>query len=177
MACIDVCNSVMQKIGKPEGLIRIDSQKGMKEKKPFRITGRIAAYSMVLLLLLTLQSYLLISRNAVEATVLRVPGMMYQERTPGKISNLYNAQFTNKTHEDILVKLKLRDQEMYQGSSIQVVGGKLTLAKGKTTEAVFFIELPKAQIQRAKTPLVIELYNQQGDLLETVKTNFLGPVH
>jgi polyferredoxin len=177
MACIDACNSVMQKIGKPEGLIRIDSQKGMKEKKPFRITSRIAAYSVVLLLLLTLQSYLLISRQAVEATVLRVPGMMYQERTPGKISNLYNAQFTNKTHEDMQVKLKLRDQEMYQGASIQVVGGQLSLAKGKTTEAVFFIELPKDRIQQAKTPLIIELYKQQGDLLETVKTNFLGPAH
>ena len=175
MACIDACNSVMKKIGKPEGLIRIDSQKGMKEKKPFRLTGRIAAYSVVLLLLLTLQSYLLISRNAVEATVLRVPGLMYQERTPGMISNLYNAQFTNKTHGDLSVRLHLRDQEMYQGASIQMVGGKLTLAKGKTTETVFFIELPKARIQHAKTPLVIELYNQEGRLLETVKTNFLGP--
>jgi len=177
MACVDACNSVMQKIGKPEGLIRIDSQKGIQEKKPFRLTSRITAYSVVLLLLLALQSYLLISRNAVEATVLRVPGLMYQECSPGKISNLYNAQFTNKTQADISLRLQLKGAETLPDYAIQVVGEKLTLPKGRTTDAVFFVELPKAHIKQSKTPLVIELYNAQGELIETVKTNFLGPGH
>lgn len=176
MACVDACNNVMQKIGKPEGLIRIDSQKGMEEQKPFGITSRIATYSVVLLLLLTLQSYLLVSRPEVEATVLRVPGLMYQEHSPEKISNLYNAQFTNKTQADISLRLQLKGQDSFPGYTIQVVGGTLTLPKGRTTDAVFFVELLKAQIPQPKTPLVIEFYNAQSELIETVKTNFLGPV-
>jgi len=41
-------------------------------------------------------------------------------------------------------------------------------------DAVFFLDIPKKQIIDIKTPLNIEVYN--GTILvETIKTNFLGP--
>jgi hypothetical protein len=41
---------------------------------------------------------------------------------------------------------------------------------------VFFIELPKSRIKSAKTSLVIEVLDDQNEIIDEVKTNFLGPV-
>jgi polyferredoxin len=176
MACVDACNTVMKKIGKPEGLIRLDSQRGIEEKKPFRVTSRIIAYSVVLLALLTLQGYLIVSRTLVEATVLRVPGMLYQQQPNGQISNLYNAQLLNKSYEDLPVTLHLHPQEGVPAGQIRVIGEKIILKKSQATDVVFFIDLPKAELKATKTRLLIDVY--AGDqLVETVKTNFLGPTN
>jgi polyferredoxin len=171
-ACIDACDGVMDKIGKPRGLIRFDSQQGIEQKKPLRVTARMVAYSVVLLALLSVMGFLIVNRNMVEATVLRVPGMLYQEQKGGRISNLYNVQVVNKTFDPLQMSLKLDNQE--QGS-IRVVGGPIKVAAGATTEVVCFVELPQSAITQVKTKLKLGLYAGENRL-ETVSTNFMGPV-
>jgi polyferredoxin len=172
-ACIDACDAVMDKIGKPRGLIRFDSQQGIAEKKPLRLNARIGAYSVVLLGLLGLMGFLTVSRGQVETSVLRVPGMLYQEQPGGRVSNLYNVRLVNKTYRPMPLQLKLEGTP----GTVEVVGGEgpVVVAAGATAEVVCFIALPKASIHKAKTPLTLGVYhgNQQ---LETVTTNFLGPV-
>ena len=53
-ACIDACDKVMDKIGRPRGLIRYDSENGIKSKKKFTFTRRAKAYSVVLVALVVL---------------------------------------------------------------------------------------------------------------------------
>ncbi len=171
-ACIDACNSVMDKIGKPCGLIRFDSQRGIEQKKPLRITPRIVAYSLVLLALLSVMGFLIVQRSMVEATVLRVPGMLYQKQAEGRISTLYNVQVVNKSFDPLPLTLKLEDNA--QGT-IRVVGGPIQVEAGATAEVVCFIELPRTAIHQAKTQLKVGVYHG-SKRLETIKTNFLGPV-
>ena len=170
-ACIDACDGVMDKIGKPRGLIRFDSQQGIAEKKPLKLTARIGAYSVVLLGLLTLMGFLTTNRGQIETSVLRVPGMLYQEQSGGRISNLYNVRLLNKTYQPMQLQLKLEGTP----GTVEVVGGKVVVAAGATAEVVCFIALPKEVIHKAKTPLQIGVYHG-GEKLETVTTNFLGPV-
>jgi polyferredoxin len=172
-ACIDACDEVMTKIGKPTGLIRLDSHKGITEKTKLRFTPRMAAYSAVLLLLLVLQGVLLINRSQIEATVLRVPGMLYQEQPGGHISNLYNVQLLNKTTEPMTITLQL---ENGQEGLIKVVGEKIIIPGSSSAEVVCFVELPREVITSAKTPLQIGIYSN-GKLVEKAKTNFLGPAN
>ncbi len=170
-ACIDACEGVMDKIGKPRGLIRFDSQQGIAEKKPLRPNARIGAYSVVMLGLLGLMGFLTVSRGGLETSVLRVPGMLYQERPGGRVSNLYNVRLLNKTHEPMQLQLRLEGTP----GTVEVVGGNVVVAAGATAEVVCFIVLPRATIRRAKTPLTLGIYHG-NEKLETVTTNFLGPV-
>ncbi len=57
-------------------------------------------------------------RSPIEATILRAPGMLYQEPEPGKISNLYNIKLVNKTNQDLPVDLRLLS---HQGE-IKIIG-------------------------------------------------------
>ena len=44
---------------------------------------------------------LLVGRNDFETTILRTPGMIFQERADGSYTNLYNYKIINKTNEDL----------------------------------------------------------------------------
>ncbi len=169
-ACIDACDEVMLKINKPTGLIRYASEDSIKSGKPFKMSVRAYAYSVVLLLLVGLEAFLLLSRNMVETTIMRVPGQLYQEQADGLISNLYNAQIINKTSEPIEVKLTVAGGE----GQIRVVGNRIHIEKQGRTDIIFFLDMKKENIKQIKTPLKIEVY--RGDeLLDTISTNFLGP--
>ncbi|MEQ9229940.1 MAG: cytochrome c oxidase accessory protein CcoG, partial [Cyclobacteriaceae bacterium] len=91
-ACIDACDSIMDKIGKPRGLVRYASEQNITDKKPFVFTGRMKAYTTVLVLLLGVFAALLIIRSDFDTTILRAPGMLYQEREDGMITNLYQVK-------------------------------------------------------------------------------------
>ena len=172
-ACIDACDEVMVKINKPLGLIKYGSTESVEKRVPYKLSGRTYAYSAVLLLLIGVEAFLLMSRAAIETTVMRVPGQMYQEQANNKISNLYNAQIVNKSNADIVVTLKVRNNE----GNIRLIDGKkqITVKKGGKTEVVFFLDMNKSAITKLKTGLAIEVW--QGDeKLETIKTNFLGYV-
>lgn len=171
-ACMDACNYIMRKTGQPEGLIRIASESGIAENKPFRFTFRILGYSAVLLVLMAFISTLLIYRSDVETTILRTPGVQYQLLPDNKVSNLYNIKLINKTSKEINADIKLLDKS----GEIKLIGKKLTVPSQGKAETVAFIVLDKADIHTLKTKLSIGVYS--GDeKLETIKTTFIGPLN
>ena len=170
-ACIDACDDVMTKIDRPKGLIRFDSYNGIVEKKKLRITPRIIAYSAVLLALVAGLAFLLYSREPVEATVMRVPGMMYPEQPDGRISNLYNIQLVNKTHDPVDVRLAIKND----AGEIKLVGEQdLLLAEQAKKETTFFIMVPVGDLTKRSTTLYVQLFSN-GKMIDELETRFLGP--
>jgi len=171
-ACIDACDEVMDKIGRPRGLIRYDSHNGIVEKRRKLFTPRVIAYTAVLGLLIVVNIVLLSMRTDVETLLLRTPGMLYQEVDETYISNLYNYQIINKTSEELPVEFKLgSDAE----GKIRLVGEAPTAAAGEVAEGALFIDLEKDWLKDRKTKIRVEVYSN-GELIGTAKTNFLGPV-
>jgi len=171
-ACIDACDEVMDKVGKPRGLIRYSSYEAIKSGVEKIFQGRVIGYGVILVLLITLLSFLMATRADVEATVLRVPGMLYQETEDGMISNLYNVQLVNKTFDEVHLELRLKD---HPEGIIQKVGSdELEVEGNETAEAVYFIKLPKSDLTATKTTLTLELI-QDGKVIDKIHTSFLGP--
>lgn len=170
-ACIDACNFMMDKTGRPEGLIRYASENGISKGEQLRITPRMLAYSVVLLILIGILAALLATRKDVDATILRTPGMLFQQRDHDRISNLYNIRLINKTHKDVPVTLKIESGP----GTIQMIGKNVVVGKTAKAETTFFILMPKSAIHQRKTAVVIGLYSGK-ERLETIKTNFLGPL-
>ena len=171
-ACIDACNHMMEKTGRPLDLIRYTSENGITANEPLRYTMRMKLYTGLLCVLVVILSALLISRKDVDATVLRAPGMLYQERGTDSVSNLYNIRVANKTVRTIPLRLRLEGHE----GKIDIIGGKdIPLKKEDEGGGTFFVILPRGSIAGRKTPLHIGLY--EGDKkIDELRTNFLGPV-
>jgi cytochrome c oxidase accessory protein FixG len=171
-ACIDACDDVMTKIGKPKGLIRFASYNGIINGVTKIFTPRVIGYSVVLTALLCILSFVLITRSAVETTVLKVPGTLYQ-REPGLITNLYNIEFINKTFDPMTIELRVISPE---NAILQKVDGKgIVLEAEGFSKSVFFVKIPEQKITSAKTVIKIEVYSN-GEYIETVKAKFIGPV-
>ncbi|HSZ24646.1 MAG TPA: cytochrome c oxidase accessory protein CcoG, partial [Cytophagaceae bacterium] len=169
-ACIDACDDILEKVGLPKGLIRYDSEEGVAKKIPFRWTKRIIGYTVVLVWLLASLVILLVTRADIETSILRTPGMLYQQLANDKYSNLYNVKIVNKTHKDIPVHFKLENIE----GTIQSVGKELDVQPKKIAEGAVFIILDKKEIKSIKTKIIVGVY-EQGKLIEKVTTTFVGP--
>lgn len=169
-ACIDACDSIMDKINKPRGLVRYASEENIADGKRWHFTGRMKAYTAVLVVLVGVLATLLMIRSDVETTILRTPGMMFQEREDGTISNLYQLKMVNKTNEDKPIVLKLEGMD----GKLEMVGDNLLLQKQGLGEGAFFVVLHPEDLEKMSTTITIGVYCND-ELIETVKTGFLGP--
>ncbi len=161
----------MEKISKPKGLIRFASESNIKDRTKFRITGRVIAYSTVLVVLLTVLTVLISTRKPIDVTILRAPGMIFQEQPDNKISNLYTMKLTNKTFHDELITLRLENTE----GELKVIGNDIKLPSGDVSETKFLVLLAKDQMKQMNIPLEIGVY-KNGSKFETANINFLGPI-
>lgn len=169
-ACIDACNHMMDAVGLPKGLIRYDSENGIKNGKHSGFTARMKVYTSVMCALLGVLAYLLVSRTDVDVNMLRTPGQLYQQNDH-QISNLYNYKLINKTYQDKMVTLK---PENFNGT-IELVGEtQLKIPKEGYTSGSMFIYIDNKKITKRMTMLNIGVY--EGDKkIKTIHTNFLGP--
>lgn len=170
-ACIDECNAVMDKVGLPKNLIRYASEDEITKKEKFAFTTRMKGYTAVLIILFGVFSGMLFLRNDVEATVLRLPGQLYQHKGVN-ISNVFTYKIVNKTNKEFKnVTFKLVKP---QGTVKMVGSNTFTVPKQGIAQGTLFIEINPAQLKDDKTKIIMEVYN--GDrLIDTETTNFLGP--
>ncbi|RZJ35666.1 MAG: cytochrome c oxidase accessory protein CcoG [Flavobacterium sp.] len=170
-ACIDECDSIMTGIGYPKGLIRYASEDEIEKKEPFRFTARMKGYTSVLAILIGLLVGLLFLRSNVEATLLRVPGQLFQHKGEN-ISNVYTFRIVNKTAQDYT---HIRFEPLSQEGKIILVGKQdITVRAQSVVQGTLFIEINKLLLNGDKTKLKIGVYSGTK-LLQTTGTNFLGP--
>jgi cytochrome c oxidase accessory protein FixG len=170
-ACIDACDHMMTSVGLPTGLIRYASEAEIADKKPFRFTLRMKGYSAVLAAIVGVLVTMVVMRSDVDGTLLRTPGMLFQERPDGRISNLYALKLVNKTHREMPIRLELLEP----AGTVELVGKPIDLEPGQLAQGELFIVLPKEELDGMKTTVVMGVYS--GDrLVDKVKTSFLGPI-
>lgn len=169
-SCIDACDSIMDKVERPRGLIRYASMKGIKDKVKFKITPRIILYSTLLVVLLSIFTILLFSREDVKVNVLRSPGKIYQEMPDGKISNLYHVKLVNNTFKDIPVEVKINNSD----AEFKLIGKEISLQSLSVQEAEFMILFDKDKIKSTVTQLQIQVF-ANGKMVNEIKTTFIGP--
>lgn len=169
-ACIDACDGVMTRIGNPTGLIRYDSARGIADGSGFRWTARVVSYTVLLVVLLSVLTGLLLSRSAFNVTILRTPGMFYQEQPDGRVSNVYDIKILNKTFSDVPVRLTLSDS----GGSLQMIGDSLRVPPQEVREGKLLLTLDRNALRGISTPVTITVDGGPAGM-QTIATTFLGP--
>ncbi|MBI1937781.1 MAG: cytochrome c oxidase accessory protein CcoG [Ignavibacteriales bacterium] len=168
-ACIDACDAVMEKVKRPKGLIRYASKNEIESGKRSVFTPRAIGYTAVLILLTGLISFMLLNRSKVELSILRTPGLLFQEQTGNKISNIYDLKIVNKSFDELPAELSLQNIK----GEIKLIGNELVVEPQGVTEAKFLVILSKDQIKNLKTKLSIAV-TSNGKVLDIINTSFLG---
>lgn len=170
-ACIDECDTIMEKVGLPKGLIRYASEDEIVKKEKFKLTTRMKGYIAVLAILIGVFIGMLFLRNDVEATILHMPGQLFQHEGDN-ITNIYNYKIVNKTEGEFSnVTFKLIEPK----GEIKLVGSPfIKVPKQGITEGSMFVKVPEKDLKGEKIDVKIEVYDN-NKLIETTTTNFTGP--
>lgn len=170
-ACIDECDTMMESVGLKKGLIRFVSETGIKTGKRFEWTRRVKAYTLLLLILLSLVTTLLVTRKDFQTSIFRQRGTTYQTNNTGYISNIFEINLTNKTRKDYWIKLKLNDTI----GQIEQVVERMKLSKETHLKERFIVKYPfHAMKNGMKKVKIIVLGN--GNEIQRVKVKFIGPL-
>ncbi len=170
--CIDACNSVMHKVGRPSGLIRYASQNQIEHgEKKLRFTPRLKAYSLLCAALSVLLFSLLLLRPRVDADLRRMRGSSFQIDEQGQVRNTFEARFLNKTGKDMRATFELISPA--EGELIYA-DQSLNLPAQDEQQSMVVVLLPHGQIQGRETPIKLAL-KSDGNTLEEIKSVFLAP--
>ena len=161
-ACIDECNTIMEKVNLPQGLIRYASEDEIVKKGKFAWTPRLKAYSGVLTILIGVLIGMLFLRNELEANILRLPGQLYERKEGNVISNVYTYKLVNKTSDPIEnVSFELLS---HQGEIKLVTQQLFNVPAQDLAEGTLFIEIPGTLLSGDKDKLKIGVYSD-GELI------------
>jgi cytochrome c oxidase accessory protein FixG len=169
-ACIDACDEVMDRINKPRGLIRYDSEKGISENVHKILNPRTIAYSVVLLILLGVVSTMLFLRADFETTILRQRGTLFQKYGEDSYSNIYEIEFVNKSRKRHEVAIKLIEPK----GKIVMMTDDIVVEKGEIGKGKFLTVLKTSELKSSRTILKFGLYSD-NELVEEYEVTFVSP--
>lgn len=171
-ACIDACDEVMLKVDRPKGLIRYASENSIQQGFQKLFTGRVKAYIGVLVILIVAFVSLIATRDDLQGTVTRFPGMTYQSRDDGKISNLYQITLINKTFEPQKVSLI----PLAEGMELEIIGEKEWVLEPQSRfEGRFFLLRDKDKVSITQEKVKVALFHDQEEI-DKISTSFMAPM-
>lgn len=157
MACIDACDEVMLKIGRPTGLIRQASLHELQGEPRRWLRPRVALYALALLSVGVGLSLTLTHRAPVEFSFARAPGPLYTELPGGLVQNQTNLRLSNRS--DVVRHVRV---EAPGGAQVVVPGQPLTLEPGQELRVPAFLMQPVAQADGPQSPFELTVSDDQG---------------
>lgn len=173
-ACIDACDEVMEKINLPKGLIRYASEENIAEKKKFKFTTRMMAYTGILVILMGVLTSFLFIRSDVNSKFLREPGTDFKVVNNSIITNEFQFSLQNKTKQTEQMHFRLKS---HPNGVVSVIGRPvpILIMQGQQIEGNAIISIPKKDISSYKEKIEIEVLNEKNEVIDTYTTSFASP--
>jgi cytochrome c oxidase accessory protein FixG len=171
--CIDACDDVMDKIGRPRGLIRYDSLAGLDGEKRQVLRPRLFAYGgalAVVMVGLVLGST--VGRNPFEAYLLRVRGAPYIFEA-GSIRNRYELHLVNKNAADTEFRIEV---EVPDHAEVVIPRTTVELGSLESFRLPIFVSVSEDDFHHP-FEVEVEVTDGASNKKKEVEARFLGPIN
>jgi len=200
--CIDACDSVMAKLGRPKGLIGFETLTnlaastaatatfkpgperhacGMQARQtPRFIRPRTMLYAGALGVVSLVMLGAFLMRTTLELTALRDRAPLYVRLADGGLRNAYTLKIVNRTHESVPYVLAFEGPRgavlTAQGIEVDAQGRILLPPRpDAVSEYRVFLTIPGGQRVPQSTPVTFRLLDANGHAAARESTVFLGP--
>jgi cytochrome c oxidase accessory protein FixG len=186
--CIDACNNVMAKVGRPANLITLDSErnqafrsKGEEAKAGLRlIRPRTIGYALILAAVGGLVLFGLLSRSRTEIDVLHDRNPLFVTLSNGDLRNGYTVKILNKTQEPQTYDLEVIEPAQ---ATLKVIGqqaeeleeAQLTAAPDSVASYKLYLRLPRQAVEEESLPVTFHLLPHGGGRPVVAESIFRGP--
>ncbi|MEO8000017.1 MAG: cytochrome c oxidase accessory protein CcoG, partial [Gemmatimonadaceae bacterium] len=164
--CIDACDSIMEKVGKPKGLIRYSSQDALAGKARKLLRLRTVLYPAVLIILLGGLTAAMILKAPADITVLRGLDGPFTEEADGRISNQIRVKITNRrgVAEQYRIVVEHAGSPVVAASDFVVVvpENPMSIEAGATRETSIFVLLPRTAFENGQRMIQLRVTDNEG---------------
>ncbi len=172
-ACVDACDQIMDKIGRPRGLVRYSSLKGLEQGKTQVIRPRVIVYGLILLALAGLFAGLLSQRQVLALDVVRGVSDNVFARTPdGEISNVYQLKLINKDSAPHRARLQV---EGLAGAQLMLARNPIDLPENDALDMRVLVVHPAAGLPPVAHVRFVLTDVDHPDSSVAHESSFVGP--
>lgn len=174
--CLDACDSIMDKIGRPRGLIRyasLDELEGRPVKKIYQ-HPRTFVYLGILLFALGGVVYGMTHLGSLKLRVDPERQPLFVRMSDGSIQNKYAFKVLNKTDHDVIVSISAEGGIKGQ----KLIGNEQSksLAHGRSTSFTIFVRAPEENIRSETTKIEFRVENTEDPTMAAeYKSKFSAP--
>ncbi|MFN8179338.1 MAG: cytochrome c oxidase accessory protein CcoG [bacterium] len=173
--CVDACDEVMARVGRPKGLIRYDSTRGFAgERRRSLARPRVLVYAALGLLGLCVAGFVGGRREPFEVRVLRSRGLPFDidETT---IRNVFDLRVQNKSGRSAVYTLVASPgKEAPPGFEVVIAQPRLELASLADQVTPLIVTLPRAAWSDP-FPFTVVVADSASGRSERVELRFRGP--
>ncbi len=144
-ACVAACNGVMDRIGKPRGLVRYSSLRQDEEGRFRLLRPRALAYGVIWLILIGLLPVLVLTRAPIDLDVLADRHVLGRTLADGSIENIFTVKLINKTGATQWFNLSAVDED---GRPLLLQPDRAQVAPGMTAAVVLSARLPASSFRQ-----------------------------
>lgn len=175
--CLDACDLVMDKVGRPRGLIRYSSLDELEGKpvKPMLLRTRVWVYTGILVLALTGIIYGLSNLAAIEVKALHERAPLFVLLSDGSVQNKYTLKVLNKSEQDLSVRISAESS-----APIELIGAEepLLTNSGEVTPMIVFVKIKRSDLTGETVPVTFHARTElsNGTEIKTERESaFFGP--
>lgn len=177
-ACIDACDPVMDKVGKPRGLIRYTTENALekhlssKEIVEHIMRPRILLYTAILVAIIVASIWSLATRVPLKVDVIRDRSVLAREADDGRIENVYNLKIMNTTEEPKRYALSVEGIE-----GMEIVGDRIVeVASAENHEVTVVVRVPAESGKAGANTIYFDIKAMNHDGIAVhEKATFLMP--
>ncbi len=175
--CIDACDVVMEKVGRPKGLVRyvsLDEVEG-KETKPLLKRPRVWIYTGILTAALIGIGIGFASLDALELKVIHERLPLFVRQSDGSIQNKYYLKVLNKMTEDVAVTISASGPP-----NIKLQGAEepVDASHGGVTQVTVFVRVPYKDVTEESMDISFHLEGKDSEgraFTSSRESIFFGP--
>lgn len=173
--CIDACDAVMDKIGRPRGLIRYSSQNEIAGNPRRLLRPRVILYPLILLGLASTLAVLLVTGSSTDVSVVRPRGATFNSVPSGDITNRIRIRITNRDDQPQTYHASVFS-EAGDGPPMSIKSGELpaTLAAGEALLVDGFVVTPTSIFEEGRATVTVRIVSDEG-FAQDVPFQLLGP--
>ena len=170
--CIDACDSIMDNIGKPRGLIRYTSENELEGQKTHLLRPRPIIYTVLFVALISIFVIVLTTRGSFDINVGRSVGEPFTVLQDGRITNRLRFRVRNQKSEATSFTINAVQPA---GAEVNIIGvSPVTLEPSEMKRVEAWVLIPADRFTGDSVEGVFELTFDDGTI-EQVPFLLLGP--
>lgn len=184
--CIDACDNVMEKIGRPKRLIGYDNDINIQQRlsgksEIFRpIRARTIAYAAIIAVAGAIMIYSLATRRFLDVNVLHDRNPIAVRLSDGSIRNAYTIRLLNKRSTEQSVTIGLAGIAEARLQLVGIDGGAskqpiVKIGQDRTIELRALVTAPSTAIEQHSVPLEFKVTDMTSGEAASATDNFVPP--